>query len=77
MKEINNYIQNRVMPILAPLQMELLIKQPASIKEYCIEWLKRYSICCVIQTTLSMMIPRNYLVMSNRKKSSKNVAEKD
>lgn len=44
MKEINKYIQNRIMPVLAPLQMELLVKKPPNIKEYCIEWLKRYSI---------------------------------
>lgn len=46
-KEINNYIQNRVMPVLGPLQLDLLIKQPTSIKDYCIEWLKKYSTSCL------------------------------
>jgi hypothetical protein len=65
------------MPVLAPLQMELLVKRPPNIKEYCIEWLKRYSILCTIQATLPTMTPRNSLVTRNLKRSSRSDAGKD
>ena len=31
------------MPVFAPLQMELLAQRPADIRQFCVEWLKKYS----------------------------------
>lgn len=30
------------MPLLAPLQIELITHQPKNLKEHCIQWLKNY-----------------------------------
>jgi hypothetical protein len=69
-KEINNYIQNRVMPVLAPLQMELLAKQPPNLKEYCVEWLKKYSTNRMNKTIpREIKIPKSFSATKSPKRS--------
>jgi hypothetical protein len=56
------------MPVLGPLQLDLLLKQPPNIKEYCIEWLKRYSKFNTTKITQLMMTPKNYSAIKNQMK---------
>ena len=42
-EEIQHYLRTRVMPILEPLQMNVLKSRPSNINEFCLSWLQSYS----------------------------------
>ena len=42
LKEIQQYIDSRVMPILGPLQFDILNQRPKDIREFSLQWLKHY-----------------------------------
>lgn len=76
-RDINLYIQNRVMPILAPLQIELLTRQPTNIKEYCVTWLKNYSTNLVIKVLIKEKKSRSSSVMMSHRKYLNRNAERN
>ena len=39
-KNLQAYLQNRVMPLLGPLQMAALKQQPTDIPAFCLQYLK-------------------------------------
>jgi hypothetical protein len=65
------------MPILAPLQLDLLIKQPPNIREHCIEWLKKYSTPLSMQITQITTIPKSSSATRSPKRCSSSAEGKE
>jgi hypothetical protein len=43
---VKQYLQERVMPVLEPLQMAIMKERPEDIREFCISFLKIASTLC-------------------------------
>lgn len=47
--EIQTYLKERINPILEPLTVALIKSRPENIVEFCVNWLKNFSICSIMK----------------------------